>query len=88
MRYIASLAIGLASVFVPALGYFMMGMHTKAIVLLCVVVASIAIAPVYLAVILPFSGLMQLNQAITYNRAINDSKMDRTVELLNRHRSE
>lgn len=88
MKKVNSFAIGLASCFVPSLGYFMMGKKAKAIVLLCVVIGAIVGAPSLLILIMPFSGLLQLNEAFVYNRAINDSKTDRLLELLDRRSRE
>ena len=89
MKKVNWFAIGLASLFVPSLGYIVMGNYVKAAILLCVVLAVWASgAGPLLMLIMPFSALMQLNQAFVHNRAINDSKMDRVVELLNRQRSE
>jgi hypothetical protein len=54
-----------------------MGNYAKAVILICVVVAvwAYGVGPL-LMLIMPFSALMQLNQAFVHNRAINDSKND------------
>lgn len=85
MKKVNSFAIGLASCFVPALGYIMMGNYVKAAILICVVLVTLVSgAGPLLMLIMPFSALMQLNQAFVHNRAVNDSKSDRMIELLNR----
>jgi hypothetical protein len=77
MKKVNWFAIGLASLFVPSLGYIIMGNYAKAVILLCVVVAAWASGSgMLLMLIMPFSALMQLNQAFVHNRAINDSKTE------------
>jgi 4-amino-4-deoxy-L-arabinose transferase-like glycosyltransferase len=83
MQKVNSFALALVSLFVPGFGYFTMGNWVRGAAVLVLALTVLVLAPIYLVLILPFSALMQLNQAFLHNRDVQDSKLDDVIQRFN-----
>jgi hypothetical protein len=83
MEKVNPFAIALASMFVPGFGYFAMRNWGRGAAVLVLALTVLVLAPIYLVLLLPFSSLMQLNQAFVHNRDVQDSKLDDVIQRFN-----